>query len=64
MVIVVTTTTEPNWTATSGPGIPRGPHFAYGLGVQKKYQVHAVSCLCYLIPIVVVAGIMSSFGPT
>lgn len=38
MVILVTTTTEPNWTATSSPGTPRGPHFAYGLGLQKKIK--------------------------
>jgi len=61
MVIMVTTTTEPNWTATGAPWIPPTLHIP---GSAKKYQVHAVRCLCYLIPIVGVEGIMSSFGQT
>lgn len=48
MVIVVTTTTEPNWTATSSPGIPRGPHFAYGLGLQKK--ISSSCCELFVLP--------------
>nr|DAA03622.1 TPA_inf: HDC02490 [Drosophila melanogaster] len=48
MVILVTTTTEPNWTVTSGPGIPRGPHFAYGLGLQKK--ISSSCCELFVLP--------------